>query len=187
MSADDIKRSALKCFSQYGYEGTSLSMITEVLGLKKQSIYAHYKSKEDIFMSVLNSVLLEEEEFLDEYFNREYENAGEFLNRFISIIKDRFTSDKEYNIKFIIVTSYMPPEKLARYITEKCNEYFDEIETRVRRVISGTANGGTEREYEVQVFMTMVVGLFSALTYRDISSYEKRHQACFELFIKNII
>lgn len=186
MSAYDIKKSALKCFSQYGYEGTSLAMITEELGLKKQSIYAHYKSKEDIFMSVLNSVLQEEEEFLDEYFSRKYENAGEFLNNFISIIKGRFTSDKEYNIKFIIVTSYMPPEKLAKYITEKCNEYFDEIEKRVRTVILSKNNAGFERENEVQVFMTMVVGLFSALTYRDISSYEKRHKACYELFIKKI-
>ncbi len=187
MSADDIKRSALKCFSKFGYEGTSLSMITEELGMKKQSIYAHYKSKEDIFISVLNTVLQEEKEFLDEYFSKECINSAEFLNNFIAIIKERFTSDKEYNIKFIIATSYMPPEKLTEELGDKCNTYFDEIETRVRNVISKNGKDELENERKVQVFITIVVGLFSALAYRNIEAYEKRHEACWKLFIKDHI
>jgi len=187
MSAEEIKKSALKCFSEYGYDGTSLSMITEELGMKKQSIYAHYKSKEDIFVSVLNSVLKDEEEFLDEYFSRNYDNAAECLNNLITLIKERYISHNEYNMKFIIGASYMPPEKLAQEVNAKCNAYFDKIAAKVVEVISKFSNDETEKEKKVLAFTTILVGLFSALMYRDIEVYEKRQQACWELFLKNNI
>lgn len=40
-------------FTKYGYEETSMAMIAEQVGIKKPSLYAHYKSKEEIFISVL--------------------------------------------------------------------------------------------------------------------------------------
>lgn len=187
MSAEEIRKSALKCFSQYGYEGTSLSMITAEIGMKKQSIYAHFKSKEDIYTSVLNLVIQDEEEFLDDYFSRNYDSAAECLNNFLTIIKERYISHNEYNMKFIIGVSYMPPEKLAPVVNAKCNSYFDKIATKVVEVISKFSNDETQKEKKMLAFTTILVGLFSALMYRDIEVYEKRQQACWELFIKNNI
>lgn len=53
MKSDEIKKAALKYFTIHGYEGTSLSQIAEEVGIRKQSIYSHFKGKDDLFLSVL--------------------------------------------------------------------------------------------------------------------------------------
>lgn len=49
MKSKEIKDIALKCFTTHGYEGASLSQIAEQVGMKKQSLYAHFKGKDDLF------------------------------------------------------------------------------------------------------------------------------------------
>lgn len=49
MKSEGIKDAALKYFTLHGYEGASLSLIAEDVGMKKQSIYAHFKGKDDLF------------------------------------------------------------------------------------------------------------------------------------------
>lgn len=49
MKSDEIKEAALKYFTIHGYEGASLSIIAEEVGMKKQSIYSHFKGKDDLF------------------------------------------------------------------------------------------------------------------------------------------
>ena len=186
MSAELIRKSALKCFSIYGYEGTSLSMITEQLGMKKQSVYAHFKSKDDIFMSVLDRVLAEEEEFLEEYFGRTYTDAAECFDGFITEIKERFISEKEDNIKFILHTSYMPPEKLREEVAAKCHVYFKMIEKMVCRVVEGATGDKNEVRSRVLAMTTLIDGLFSALLYCGIDVLEQKQKACFELFVKPV-
>ena len=186
MSAELIRKSALKCFSIYGYEGTSLSMITDEIGMKKQSVYAHFKSKDDIFMSVLSAVLEEEEEFLKEYFGRRHRGAAECFDGFITEIKERFISEKEDNIKFILHTSYMPPEKLREEVAAKCHIYFMMIEKMVLKVVEGTTGDKNEIKARVLAMTTLVDGLFSALLYCGIDVLEQKQKACFELFVKPV-
>jgi AcrR family transcriptional regulator len=186
MSAELIRESALKCFSIYGYEGTSLSMITEELGMKKQSVYAHFKSKDDLFMSVLDTVLKEEEEFLEEYFGRRYRDAAECFDGFITEIKERFVSEKEDNIKFILHTSYMPPEKLREEVAAKCHLYFQMIEKMVCRVVEETTRDKNEIKAKVLAMTALIDGLFSALLYCGIDVLEQKQKACFELFVKPV-
>ncbi|TXK79848.1 TetR/AcrR family transcriptional regulator [Paenibacillus sp. N3.4] len=48
-----IKDAALQFFAIHGYEGASLSQIAENVGMRKQSLYAHFKGKDDLFLQVL--------------------------------------------------------------------------------------------------------------------------------------
>lgn len=50
---DDIKKAALDLFAHKGYEGTSMQDIADSVGLKKQSLYSHFSSKEAIYDAVL--------------------------------------------------------------------------------------------------------------------------------------
>ncbi|TCO77427.1 TetR/AcrR family transcriptional regulator [Marinisporobacter balticus] len=60
MSINKIKLVALNLFAKNGYEGTSLSAIAEGVGMKKASIYYHFKSKEDLFMTIFDDILNDE-------------------------------------------------------------------------------------------------------------------------------
>lgn len=52
MSSQKIHAVALELFTKKGYEGASLADIAELVGIKKSSIYNHYKSKDDLFIAI---------------------------------------------------------------------------------------------------------------------------------------
>jgi AcrR family transcriptional regulator len=51
---EEIKASAYYCFAHYGYEGTTMQDIAKAVGLKKQSLYAHFGSKEELYLKVMS-------------------------------------------------------------------------------------------------------------------------------------
>ena len=48
-----ITHEALKLFSQNGYNGTSVKQIADAVGIKDASLYKHFKSKQEIFESIV--------------------------------------------------------------------------------------------------------------------------------------
>jgi len=53
---EQIWKEALNLFSKYGYEGVSVKEIAKAVGIKDSSIYNHYKSKQEIFDTVLKQM-----------------------------------------------------------------------------------------------------------------------------------
>ena len=52
-----ILAAALEMFSQYGYAGTNIRELTASLGLVKSSMYKHFKSKEEIWNTLLDELI----------------------------------------------------------------------------------------------------------------------------------
>ncbi|MBZ0199937.1 MAG: TetR/AcrR family transcriptional regulator [Ignavibacteriaceae bacterium] len=50
---DNILEAARKIFSRYGYTKTTLDDIGEVVGIKKNSLYHYFKSKEELFETII--------------------------------------------------------------------------------------------------------------------------------------
>lgn len=50
MTSDRIKEVSLRHFARNGYEGASLAHIADDIGIKKQSIYSHFKGKDELFL-----------------------------------------------------------------------------------------------------------------------------------------
>ncbi|MFC0211299.1 TetR/AcrR family transcriptional regulator [Paenibacillus chartarius] len=65
MAMQDIRAEALALFARYGYEGTSLADIAKAVGIKTPSIYAHFASKDALYLAVLDWVLDEQERLLE--------------------------------------------------------------------------------------------------------------------------
>ncbi|MEV1174448.1 helix-turn-helix domain-containing protein [Nonomuraea sp. NPDC049784] len=59
-----IQDVALRLFTEQGYEATSLREIAEELGVTKAALYYHFKTKDDIVASLVDSRLAELEELL---------------------------------------------------------------------------------------------------------------------------
>ncbi len=57
MSKVEIKAAALELFATKGYEGTTMREIGDKVGIKGASIYYHFKSKEDIFLDIVNDLI----------------------------------------------------------------------------------------------------------------------------------
>ncbi len=51
-----ITEEALTLFAEKGYKGTSVKQIAEAVGIKDASLYKHYKSKQEIFNSIVTLI-----------------------------------------------------------------------------------------------------------------------------------
>ena len=54
---EKITEEALTLFAQKGYKGTSVKNIADAVGIKDASLYNHFKSKQEIFNSIVELVL----------------------------------------------------------------------------------------------------------------------------------
>ena len=52
---EQIKTAALRCFSQYGFNKTTMDDIASSIGMKKASLYYYYKNKEAVFCEMMES------------------------------------------------------------------------------------------------------------------------------------
>lgn len=57
MSVQKIKSAALRLFARNGYDAVPLSEIAKEVGIKTPSLYAHFRSKDDLFLSVFEDCL----------------------------------------------------------------------------------------------------------------------------------
>jgi len=48
---------AIKLMSEKGYAGTSIQMIADIVGIKKASIFHHFKKKEEILLAILQETI----------------------------------------------------------------------------------------------------------------------------------
>ncbi|MDQ0186918.1 TetR/AcrR family transcriptional regulator [Cytobacillus kochii] len=115
MKSDDIKEAALKYFTIHGYEGASLSQIAEEVGMKKQSLYAHFRGKDDLFLQVLHDA--KETELLSklQYFSNIRSSQPEKdLYGFLQLIVDLFQQNEQ--LKFWLRMSFFPPAHLQKEV-----------------------------------------------------------------------
>ncbi|MTI80870.1 MAG: TetR/AcrR family transcriptional regulator [Firmicutes bacterium] len=63
---EKIKSIALTLFAKKGYEGTTMKEIADGVGIKKASLYAHFKGKEELFFSVYEDLAQEYIKLMDQ-------------------------------------------------------------------------------------------------------------------------
>ncbi|PAK38909.1 TetR/AcrR family transcriptional regulator [Peribacillus simplex] len=130
MKSNEIKEAALKYFTIHGYEGASLSQIAEEVGMKKQSIYAHFKGKDDLFLQVLRDAKETELSSKLQYFSKvDSKNPEKDLYGFLQLVIDLF--QKNEHIKFWLRMSFFPPAHLEKEIG---HEVID-IEEKVQAIL----------------------------------------------------
>jgi AcrR family transcriptional regulator len=130
LKSNEIKEAALKYFTIHGYEGASLSQIAEEVGMKKQSIYAHFKGKDDLFLQVLRDAKETELSSKHQYFNKvDSKNPEKDLYGFLQLVIDLF--QKNEHIKFWLRMSFFPPAHLEKEIG---HEVID-IEEKVQAIL----------------------------------------------------
>lgn len=64
--ADRLLATALDLFLEHGYNGTSLQMIADELGVTKAAIYYHYRTKDEILAALLTPAARALTDLLDE-------------------------------------------------------------------------------------------------------------------------
>ena len=86
-----IQQIAVELFSEHGYEGTSLREIAEHLGVTKAALYYHFKSKEDIILSLVEDYQAQMDALIGWARERpgNTETRREILDRYMHIVAER--------------------------------------------------------------------------------------------------
>ncbi|SIQ43573.1 transcriptional regulator, TetR family [Peribacillus simplex] len=127
MKSNEIKEAALKFFTIHGYEGASLSLIAEEVGMKKQSIYAHFKGKDDLFLQVLRDAKETELSSKLQYFSKvDSKNPEKDLYGFLQLVIDLF--QKNEHIKFWLRMSFFPPAHLEKEIGQEVMDIEEKVQ-----------------------------------------------------------
>ncbi|UHP09542.1 TetR/AcrR family transcriptional regulator [Listeria marthii] len=125
MRKEEIKQAALTLFAHNGFEGTSLADIAGVVGLKKQSIYSHFKDKDDLFLSIMKDAKSTEIDYYRAQLRESDLSRPELvLSSLLFGVKELYDADEAY--QFWLRYGFYPPKHLydivQAYITENVLE-----------------------------------------------------------------
>ncbi|TXK68930.1 TetR/AcrR family transcriptional regulator [Paenibacillus sp. N3.4] len=185
-----IKDAALTHFANNGYEGASLADIANDVGIKKQSIYTHFKGKDDLFLDVFKDVLTKELNFVAAYIeSNPHLSIDEFLYGFLLRYKDRYEQDR--NTKFFLRMAFFPPTHLYSEIVNYGYHYLDTMEALLMPVFEkglseGSISPTISSERANAAFMALLDGMFVELLFGGSERSLKRIDASWFIYWRGL-
>lgn len=187
MTIIQIKKAALSNFTEKGYDGASLSDIAKEVGIKKQSIYSHFRSKDELFLTVMHDVINAETKFLYQFFTSYQPDLKKCLEDFILQFKERYISDEDCNMKFVLRMAYMPPVHLREEVIQNVKLYFLEFENLLNKLFLNTNAFSGKAERATLSFMTLLDGILVALIYGGIDRFDQKFQISWEIYWNGLV
>ena len=178
-TADRIKQAALTMFTESGYEGAALSEIAKAVGIKTPSIYAHYKSKEQLFLQLIKEVIAEERK---QYMELLQAIAQEPIKDQVYRLFEFFTDLKHITTgqAFLKRTILVPPRHLRDQLRDDFMRYENELTEGIAVVLHKGASEGLfdsqEEERLIAAFYVSVDGLLVENQLYEEELFEKRKQ-----------
>lgn len=190
MTAKKIMNVALRHFAQNGYEGASLADIAAEVGIKKPSIYNHFKDKDELFKAVYQDAATRELSFVEEYLKPNSSlSVMNQLYGFLIGYKERY--EKEEITKFFLRMSFFPPVHLQQESMNWSMSYIDRI-TDLAKVFfqSAMQNGLIHSDVSIEdatgAYMAVLDSLFVEMLYGNHDRSMKRLESAWYVFWRGV-
>ncbi|AQY50416.1 putative transcriptional regulator, TetR/AcrR family protein [Listeria weihenstephanensis FSL R9-0317] len=174
MSKSQLKEAALPLFAEQGYEGTALSEIAKAVGIKTPSIYAHFASKEALFMEIYRDVMKHELVMLDEVVKETHSTVREALHAFFYKVTD-FNVDPQVK-RFFQRAIFFPPQALAKQMREEMTTYEALTSQSIGAILVQTLDKAQQENW-IYVFYCLLDGLSLEHEIYSKEDFEKRRDA----------
>lgn len=190
MTSEKIKKMALKHFAQNGYEGASMAHIAGDAGIKKASIYSHFKGKDELFLQVSKDAGKSEGEFALQFISsNKTRPVHDFLFDFLLQSIDRY--EQFDATKFWIRTAFFPPVHLNSSVLAIVYDYLDKLEALLLPVINqakanGEISSAVDEQKATAAFSGMLDGLYVEMLYGGPERLQKRLDASWYLYWRGL-
>jgi AcrR family transcriptional regulator len=190
MTSNRIKEVALNHFTANGYEGTSMAQIADDVGIKKQSIYAHFKGKDELFLQVCRDVSADELTIVINFIESNRNRAIEqFLLDFIVLYKERYETND--HTKFWLRISFFPPAHLYEQVMKFVYDYLDKLEELLvpileKAMTEGEINSSIGANRATTAFLGVLDGIFVEMLYGGPERLNKRLDASWHLYWRGL-
>ncbi|WP_431026700.1 TetR/AcrR family transcriptional regulator [Lysinibacillus sp. LZ02] len=183
MTIHKIKAAALKNFAENGYDGGSLAQIAEEVGIKKQSIYTYFKSKDMLFQTLYQDVLEQELAFMRDFMATHDDILQHKLFALLRAWEQRF--QEQVATKFFIRTSFFAPQHLEAGTAEQVNVYLDTLE-QLFSVYFAEHQLAVCSEDAAIAYLALLDSLCVEMLYGNNERFERRLQAGWLVFWNGI-
>jgi AcrR family transcriptional regulator len=183
-TAKRIIEEALYYFAKHGYEGTKLSQIAIEVGVKTPSLYAHFKSKENIFFACLEAALDNDYDFFQSYLTKNEISIDHLLFALLLEYEERLR--KNPITMFCLRMLYFPPNDFKEFVILKANER-DVLHGKLlyplfeKAKIQGHLQGIAITE-AIEAYLCLFDGLMIELLYAGSKRFQHRLKASWHVF-----
>jgi AcrR family transcriptional regulator len=180
-----IQQTALKLFTEFGFEGASLSDIAKEVGIKTPSIYAHYASKERLFLRLVEDVIVEEREKWKKQTDGEQVRQLSAKER-LRLLFDFYTDFKGMSIgqAFLKRVMLAPPrgleDRLRGQILQYEEKITDDLQVLLRAVSEEAGAPPVDLNRQVAVIYALIDGLLVEFQLYDAKTHRERVEAVWE-------
>ncbi|MGG1959646.1 TetR/AcrR family transcriptional regulator [Bacillus pumilus] len=189
MKAQQIKQSALAQFVMKGFEATTLDDIVKDIGLKKQSVYSYFKTKEEIFLKVMEDTINNEIYFIRNFFEENSDQLSKFiLNKLLLKYKDRYMIQEDLELKFVLRMAFMPPFQLRNTVMSQFHLYNHELEQILIQIFEKDESISVSPKEGMISFSNLLDGILVELIYSDSNAekFEEKLAVSWEIYWKGI-
>jgi AcrR family transcriptional regulator len=178
MTKDKIIAAALSLFARNGYNGTSLADIAKAVGIQKPSIYNHFKSKEELFLSIYESILWFHVQKVEKLMDDIKElDAEEQLFQIVNLTFQYYIHYEEQST-FLNKAVFFPPENLKEQLREQFMISEEAMSAILKTIIRKGIENGEIRNGPIDDFIMsyycLIDGIFIELSYYSAEKVKPR-------------
>jgi AcrR family transcriptional regulator len=130
----NLQLAALDQFARHDFTGASMSAIADAAGIRKATIYSHFASKEELFLSLLSPVMQREHDFFEQTLADGKNPIGALL-QYIKSYAERLHDSPLYTL-FLLRAIYLPPEHLKNVTAKLSYQYYITLWKMIDRAIA---------------------------------------------------
>ncbi|MBC1429412.1 TetR/AcrR family transcriptional regulator [Listeria seeligeri] len=162
MRKEEIKQAALELFASNGFEGTSLADIAGVVGLKKQSIYSHFKDKDDLFLSIMKDAKSTEIDYYRAHLqDSDLSRPDLVLASLLFGVKNLYDTDAAF--QFWLRYGFYPPKHLYDIVQAEISENVSQMEQDFTELFSSWMEQKLIPEQDVDTMKEAYMGILDAV------------------------
>lgn len=176
-TAGRIANLALNHFAERGYDAASMNDIAVLAGLKKASLYAHFESKDALYVTALEMALESEIACVRAHFVHAEKASSVPGEGYWSQLRDRYIQND--SLRFLLRAAFYPPHALRKTVMAGFDGYLEVLRgcftdtcVRDRQGITPEVN-----EWLIDAYMAVIDSLTVELIYGNDEGYRRRIDA----------
>lgn len=165
----EILASALVCFAKKGFQVATIDDIVVHSGISKGAIYNYFKSKDEIYLELMNADTKETYESLVKDLST-YESAIEKIHFLFNVYSQVDFSNKEIQGKFIVHDEFKlhaarHPD-LAEKLTDRRKHYFVNLLAGI--VKDGQESGEIKKDLQPEIMADLFWSMINGVTVQSV-------------------
>lgn len=178
MASEKLIQAALNRFAEQGYNGASLAEIAADTGIRKASIYAHFPSKNAIYLHLFENAWKKEMEAISLI------GKGDGLKKYIFEMENRFKEDNY--LLFWLRSIWLPPPGLGKEIKNYDAIYTDRLNNAIACALKNriSAENSISAETFEEAYRGIIRAVHAELMYAGPVKFREKATALWQIFEK---